>query len=178
MWPLARICDNEAPAQRRALPFAEAGRSGTNVSPRLMPGPMAVRWWLVACAVLCTGCTQPTDSGESVARAFVDRLFVEANQSAALPLTEGLARAKVAEEIRLVGDRPSTQPSERSRVYYRELSREVQDDGLTFYFRLTVMVIGDQPIEPELIVRVRRRGNEWRVSNYEVMPPQTPSPRA
>jgi len=122
------------------------------------------------------GCAQPTSSPQSTAQAFVDRFFVESNQRAALPLTEGVARAKLEEELRLLGDQPSSTTDERPRVYYRQVSEQAQDDGMAFYFRLTVVVIGDQPIEPELIVRVRPSGDQWRVSNYEVLPPRAVAP--
>ena len=120
-------------------------------------------------------CAQPTSSPQATAQAFVDRFFVESNQRAALPLTEGVARAKLEEELRLL-DGQAANSDERPRVYYRQVSEQRQDDGMAFYFRLTVVVIGDQPIEPELIVRVRQRGDQWRVSNYEVLPLRTVAP--
>jgi hypothetical protein len=131
--------------------------------------------------LLCVGlaaCTQPTRSPQAAARAFVDRFFVEFNQPAALPLTEGVARAKVQEELRLLEDQPPSTTDERPRVYYRQISEQTQDDGMAFHFRLTVVVIGEQPVEPELIVRVRSSGDQWRVSNYEVLPAGTAAPKA
>jgi len=121
-------------------------------------------------------CTPPTSAPRTTAQAFVDRFFVEADQRAALPLTEGVARAKLEEGLRLLGDQPAGTADERPRVYYRQISEQTQDDGMTFYFRLTVVVVGDQPIEPELIVRVRPSGDQWRVSNFEVLPPRTIAP--
>jgi len=121
-------------------------------------------------------CSQPANSAQATAQAFVDRFFVEANQRAALPLTEGVARAKLEEGLRLLGAQPASTTEERPRVYYRQLSEQTQDDGMAFHFRLTVVVTGDQPIEPELIVRVRPNGEQWRVSNFEVVPPPSVAP--
>ena len=120
--------------------------------------------------VLLGGCSS-YHPAQDTARSFVDRFFVEANQHAALSMTEGPARAKVEEEIRLLADQPLSNAAERPRIFYRELSRTDENDGVTFHFRLTVVVIGDAPIEPELIVRVRPRAGAWRVSNYDVLPP-------
>jgi len=146
--------------------------------PRSLTMPRARSWLLAAHLLMLVACTDPTNSGQAVARAFVDRLFVEADQHAALPLTEGVARAKVEEELRLVAETRPGDAAERSRVYYRPIDQRTDGDHVTFYFRLTVMVIGDQPVEPELIVHVRRRGGKWHVSNYEVLPPRSPSPDA
>ena len=128
------------------------------------------------CAAVAPGCSRPTASAQTAARAFVDRFFVELDQHAALLLTEGVARAKVEREIALLNDEPPSRNDERPRVYYRQLSAARQDDGMAFYFRLTVVVIGDAPVEPEVMVRVRETNGEWRVSNYEVLPPRDATP--
>jgi len=128
-------------------------------------------------AYLCMGlalsvvaCTRPEDSAEAAARAFLDRYFVELNQKAALDLTEGVARAKIDDEIRrLAGHEPSAQ-EERSRIYYRQVSRDTQDDGVAFRFRLTVVIPGDATVEPDVLVRVRTTDGHWRVSNFELLP--------
>ena len=133
----------------------------------------------LCCVVLGSGlaaCSQPTSSPQATAQAFVDRFFVEADERAALPLTEGVARAKLQEGLRLLGDQPASTTDERPRVYYRQVSERTQDDGMAFHFRLTVVVMGDPPIEPELIVRVRPSGDQWRVSNFEVLPPRAVAP--
>jgi len=130
--------------------------------------------WLIVLAA----CTPSTHSPDGVARAFVDRLFVEADLRAALLLTEGPARAKVEAELRLLGDQPASDGHERPRVFYRQLDRQAAADAVTFYFRLTVVVVDDQPIEPEVIVRVRPSDNEWRVSNYELLPAKSGTPPA
>jgi hypothetical protein len=135
------------------------------------------RAWPLILSIGLLACTQPTGSPQTTAQAFLERFFVEANQRAALPLTEGVARAKLEEEIRLLGDQAASTTDERPRVYYRQLSQQTQDDGMAFHFRLTVVVVGDPPIEPELIVRVRPSGDQWRVSNYEVLPLGTLAPQ-
>lgn len=131
--------------------------------------------WLLLGGSLAA-CSQPTSSPQATAQAFVDRFFVESNERAALPLTDGVARAKLEEGLRLLGEQPASTTDERPRVYYRQLSQQTQDDGMAFHFRLTVVVVGDQPIEPELIVRVRPSGDQWRVSNFEVVPPPAGPP--
>jgi len=133
-------------------------------------------WMLLGSSL--AACAPPTSSPQATAQAFVDRFFVESNERAALPLTEGVARAKLEEGLRLLADQPASTTDERPRVYYRQLSQQSQDDGMAFHFRLTVVVVGDQPLEPELIVRVRPKGDEWRVSNFEVVPPPAVAPQA
>jgi hypothetical protein len=156
-----------------AVPIATEMRTG-----RQSATPRRVVWQL-CCALLGSGlaaCSQSTSSPQATAQAFVDRFFVEADERAALPLTEGVARAKLEEGLRLLGDQPASTTDERPRVYYRQLSAQTQDDGMAFHFRLTVVVLGDQPVEPELIVRVRPSGDQWRVSNFEVLPPRALAP--
>ena len=126
----------------------------------------------VGCGLWLLSACSPTRSPDVVARTFVDHLFVEGDQQATVPLTEGLARVKVEEELRLLAQQPPSRDDERPRIFYRELRREIEDDSMTFYYRLTVLVIGDQPHEPELIVHVRPTNDAWHVSNYNVLPPR------
>jgi len=106
----------------------------------------------------------------------MDRFFVEASQHAALALTQGVAHDKVEEELRLLRTESPSTSAERPRVFYRQLGQQDQDDGVTFHFQLTVVVLGDPPLEPDVIVRVRPAGDQWRVSNYEVLPPREATP--
>ncbi|MFQ5665066.1 MAG: hypothetical protein ACE5I7_01415 [Candidatus Binatia bacterium] len=75
--------------------------------------------------------------------------------------------------MRLLGQQPPGTAAERPRIYYRQVDEQIQDDARTFSFRLTVVVPGDQPVEPSLMVHVRRNGGIWRVSNYKVWQPGT-----
>ena len=148
--------------------------AGTTVCPDLERA--RVGYTARAAASLCVGlgllaaCSRSTDSPRATAQAFVDRFFVEANHQAALPLTDGLARAKVQDELRLLDGTAASTGDERPRVYYRELSEHSQDDGMTLYFRLTVVIAGEQPMEPEVMIRVHSSDGQWRVSNFELYP--------
>ena len=130
---------------------------------------------LVHCLWLCA-CTRAGSTPEAAARAFLDRYFVELDQKAALGLTEGVARAKIEDEIRRLGDEPLSAAEERARIYYRQVSQSEQDDGVAFRFRLTVMIPGDAAVEPELLVRVRSTQGQWKVSNFELLPIATDVP--
>ncbi len=135
--------------------------------------------WLSMTLLVCgVGCDRGGGSAESTARAFLDRYFVELDQKAALGLTEGVARAKIEDEIRRLGDDRSSAAEERTRIYYRQVARSVQEDGVAFRFRLTVVVPGDATVEPELLVRVRSNEGTWRVSNFEVLPLPESTPEA
>jgi len=127
-----------------------------------------VLWFLLAMTAIA--CSRNNDTPEAAARVFMDRYFVELDQRAALDLTEGVARSKLEGEIRaLEGESPSAD-AERPRIYYRQISRSDQADGLALRFRLTVMVRGDATIEPEVLLRLRSLDGGWRVSNFEMLP--------
>src|SRR5438132_8646280 len=67
-------------------------------------------------ALSCAGTKDPS----GVADRFVDKYYVEADQQAALPLSEGMARMRLENEIRLVGSsrRGIAQGSHAAKVYY------------------------------------------------------------
>lgn len=120
------------------------------------------------------GCSRAAQTPETVARTFLDRYFVELDQKAALPLTEGVAHAKIEAELRILGE-DSANDDERPRIYYRQLLRKEQPDGVALRFRLTVMVPGDATVEPEVLLRLRSQDGVWRVSNFELLPMGPPS---
>ncbi len=132
----------------------------------------------IALIVCVAACDRSGGSAESTVRAFLDRYFVELDQRAALALTEGVARAKIEDEIRRLGDERPSAAEERARIYYRQVARSAQEDGVAFRFRLTVVIPGDATVEPELLVRLRSHDGTWRVSNFEVLPLPDPTPEA
>ena len=124
--------------------------------------------WRALCVVLllagCEGAGDATARG--AAEAFLDRHYVEIDLPGSRDYTVGLARRKVDERIRLTSGHSIDTGTRKPRVYYRLLERREAGGGAAFVYELTVRPEGADEFRRRVLVRVRREGPGWRVSNY------------
>ena len=124
--------------------------------------------WRALCVVLllagCEGAGDATARG--AAEAFLDRHYVEIDLPGSRDYTVGLARRKVDERIRLTAGHSIDTGTRKPRVYYRLLERREAGGGAAFVYELTVRPEGADEFRRRILVRVRREGPGWRVSNY------------
>lgn len=124
--------------------------------------------WRAVCAVLllagCGGAGDATARG--AAEAFLDWHYVRIDLSRSRDYTVGLARRKVDERIRLTSGHSIDAGTRKPRVYYKLLERREAGGGAAFVYELTIRPEGAGEFHRRLLVRVRREGPGWRVSNY------------
>jgi hypothetical protein len=126
--------------------------------------------------LLVGGCTPK--SPEAVADKFVDFYFVEIDQKRALPLTSGLARSKIEEELSLVADiRRTYEPEQASKpsVFYQRRTLLMQGDHARVSYDITVRQGRDQTTRNAL-VSLERTGGKWTVGNFIVSEGHLPAP--
>jgi hypothetical protein len=121
--------------------------------------------WLVF--LVLAGCT-PKSAG-AVADKFVDYYFVEIDQKRALPLTSGLARQKVEEELSLVADvRKSYQPDQaKPSIFYKRQSQSEANDHGRFTYDITIRQGRDETHRSALIT-TEKMITGWTVANFIV----------
>lgn len=124
--------------------------------------------WRALCVVLllagCEGADDATARG--AAEAFLDRHYVEIDLPGSRDYTVGLARRKVDERIRLTSGHSIDAGTRKPRVYYSLLERREAGEGAAFVYDLAVRPEGADEFHRRILVRVRREGPGWRVSNY------------
>jgi hypothetical protein len=135
----------------------------------------------VAFATLVLGC-KSGDPRRAVAEAFIDRLFVTIDQSAARELAVGLAAAKIDEEIRLKGDQAIDETTRQPHINYRFVQHadaggkdaEAGEDASSLVYELHVAPDGADAFSRRLILTLRRADGSWRVANYTLEAPPVP----
>jgi hypothetical protein len=126
---------------------------------------------LLVVVVLLGGCRPDPHSPRGAAERFLDAHYVAIDLAAALPLTTGLARAKVEHERALVGGVAIDETTRKPRVWYRLLEeRPLGDDGVQLLYRGTLSPEGVERFHRRWLVTVRREPSGWIVSNFEELP--------
>jgi len=121
--------------------------------------------------MLLGGCRPDANSPRGAAECFLDAHYVAIDLAAALPLTTGLARAKVEHERALVGDVAIDETTRKPRVWYRLLEeRPLDDGGVQLLYRGTLSPEGVERFDRRWLVTVRRDSSGWIVSNFEELP--------
>jgi len=122
-------------------------------------------------ALSAFGCTPDADSPRGVAEGFLDAHYVTLDLTAAVAYTTGLARHKVEDELRLVGDQEIDAGTLRPSVTYgmRE-ERPEGEDRVTFLYDGKVKLEGGGSFEMSWLVNIRRQDGAWKVSNYKELP--------
>jgi hypothetical protein len=121
-------------------------------------------------AVMAGGCTSGGDPARGVAERFLDDHYVRMDLTAALAHTTGLARHKVEEELRLVGDQEIDAATMQPSVTYElEEERPDGDERATFLYRGKVALSGGHSFSMRWLVSVRREESAWKVSNFKEM---------
>lgn len=113
-------------------------------------------------------CRPDPDSARGVAEHFLDAHYVRMDLPAARDLAEGAARAKVEQEIALVGEQRIDESTRVPSVTYR-LRREESGgtDAVMFLYEARIRPPGADAFSRRWLVTVRRRpGRGWRVTNF------------
>jgi hypothetical protein len=116
---------------------------------------------------LTGGCQSAGDSAQGVAERFVDEHYVRMNLPAAREYCVGVARHKVDEEARLVGDQVIDASTRKPRVSY-ELKETARADEVSasFVFEAVIHVDGADSFNKRWLVNTRRETDGWKVSNF------------
>ena len=123
-----------------------------------------------AAALLLLACGGLKSAG-SVADKFVDRYYVESDQSGALPLSTGVATLRLQEELRLTVDarRPGGLqiPLRQVRVYYSRKSLSGEGKSRTAVYELDIRPQGGGEIQrsAQLDLELQPDGT-WRVARF------------
>lgn len=122
---------------------------------------------VVALAVLAA--CQSKDSPRGAAEGFLDAHYVHIDLEAAKQHCVGVARAKVEEEQRLVGDQQIDASTRRPRVTYSFVEqRDEAEDRLALLYDANIHFEDSDSIALRWLVTVRREPDGgWKVSNYQ-----------
>ena len=128
---------------------------------------MGLLLWLTVVGAMAA-CGSADDTARGIAEQFVDAHYVQIDLQASRPLTKGLAREKVDEEIRLTAGQAIDASTRVPRINY-ELSEERIGgaDVVSYAFDATIRADGSDPIERTFQVTVRRDEDGWKVTNYQ-----------
>jgi hypothetical protein len=131
----------------------------------------AYRWVvpLVLCAAFAVGCRAGADTPLGVAERFVDEHYVRIDLTAAKQYCVGLAREKIENEEKLVGDQKIDASTRQPRVSYRlQEKREGGEDRFSFVFEGDIRPDGADAFTRRWLVSTRREPDgQWKVSNFE-----------
>ena len=132
---------------------------------------------LAAWFVLLGGCG---DGPGRVGDRFVDLYFVEIDQARARPITSGLARQKLDEELRLVAEvrRGVTPDRAKPTVYYRRRGADVAGDRARSTYEVRIRHGSDES-RRRVLLTLERSDGRWTVGNFtlEDEAPESPLPR-
>lgn len=132
-----------------------------------------VVWGLVGVLALVAGACRPDPaSARGAAERFLDAHYVAIDLDAALPLTTGLAHAKVERERALTAGVPADDTTRKPQVWYRLLEERASgaDATVQLLYQGTVSPEGVDRFERRWLLTVRQEPGGWIVSNYEELP--------
>ena len=131
-----------------------------------------VVWGLVGTLALsAVACGPDPASPRGAAERFLDAHYVAIDLDASLPLTTGLARAKVERERVLVAGVPADDTTRKPQVWYRLLeARDEQAGAVQFLYEGTVSPEGVERFQRRWLLTMRREPSGWVVANYEELP--------
>ena len=118
------------------------------------------------CSAACRG---GTGSPRGAAESFLDEHYVRINLEAAKQFCVGVARFKVEEEQRLVGDQTIDASTRRPHVSYALAEqRDEAEDRVAFLYDATVRFDDGGTTALRWLVTARREPDgAWKVSNYQ-----------
>jgi hypothetical protein len=122
----------------------------------------------LSAALLCAAACKPKGA-EAVADKFVDLYFVEIDQARALPLSTGLARVKIEEELSLVEKvRETVDPNQaKPSVFYKRREAQVLGDHARFAYDITIRQ-GRDETQRDALISLEQAEGQWRVANFMV----------
>ena len=128
---------------------------------------------LPAVALFLAACSGKSPA--SVADKFVDRYYVEFDQTAALPLTDGVAKQRLHAEIQLVGGARNgiAQGSHAARVYYQRSSLSVTGASARADYKLQIIPQGGSEIGRDVQLELTEQADRsWRVVRFTETTPR------
>ncbi len=121
--------------------------------------------------LLAGGCKAGSDTAQGVAERFLDQHYVRMNLPGAVEYCTGLAKHKVEEEIRLVGEQEVDASTRQPGVSYTLAEEVPEGEGrVSFVYDGTIRLGGGDRFTMRWLVNTRREGDEWKVSNFKEMP--------
>jgi hypothetical protein len=123
---------------------------------------------LLAVAAL-VGCHGAGDSPRAAAERFLDAHYVNIDLEAAKQYSVGVARFKVEEEQRLVGDQQIDASTRRPHVSYRMAEqRDETGEGVALVYDATLRFDDGETTALHWLITTRRdTDGTWKVSNYQ-----------
>jgi hypothetical protein len=125
------------------------------------------RWILVL--VLLAACRPSADTSLGTAQRFVDEHYVRMDLRESKKYCVGVAREKVEELQRLIGDQRIDASTRQPRVSYSlERKKEEGGDRASYLFLGRIHVEDADDFERHWLVMTRRqKDGKWRVSNFQ-----------
>jgi hypothetical protein len=122
---------------------------------------------LALLAASAVACGSDPSTARGTAERFLDAHYVRIDLAGTLPLTAGLARHKVEQEIALVEGQAIDESTRKPTVHYTLLEERPETDAVNFLFRGSIRVEDADSFERRWLVTVRRQDDGWRVTNYQ-----------
>lgn len=114
------------------------------------------------------GCRSDPESTRGVAERFLDAHYVNIDLPAAERLASGVAREKIGNERRLVGEQTIDEGTRKPTVHYRFLEERLEGDARSrLLFHATFTVASAESFERRILLVLRREPEGWKVVNFE-----------
>ncbi len=126
-------------------------------------------WRAIGLVLVLVGCRPDAGTPRGTAERFLDEHYVHMNLARAKEFCSGLARQKVEEMERLVGEQKIDETTRKPRVSYalRE-TKEEGPDRVSFVFEGTIRVEDADRFTRRWLVSTRKEvDGHWRVSNFQ-----------
>lgn len=117
------------------------------------------------------GCGPDPSSARGAVERFLDTHYVQIDVRGSLPLTHGVAHAKVEKEIALTDGVAIDASTRTPSIHYRLLEETPGDDGgVRFLYEATIAPPEADAFERRWLVLARQVDGAWLVTNYEELP--------
>ncbi len=120
--------------------------------------------WAIAC-----GGGEPANEPGAVADRFVDLYFIEIDQARVLPLTAGVARARIEDEIEQVKSVRATgytANAAKPKVFYDRVMFETAGDRARAIYDIRIKHPGGVTHRHVLVSLSKREAGQWKVSSF------------
>lgn len=120
---------------------------------------------------LGVGCAPDPASPRGAVERFLDTHYVRIDVRGSLPLTAGVARAKVEREIALTEGVAIDATTRTPSIHYRLLEETPGEDGsMRFLYEATIAPPEAEAFRRRWLVLARQVDGAWMVTNYEELP--------
>lgn len=117
------------------------------------------------------GCASDSTTARGAVERFLDAHYVRIDVRGALPLTHGVARAKVEQEIALTQGLAIDDSTRPPSIHYQLIDETPGDaGGVRFLYEATIAPPGADTFTRRWLVLARQVDGVWMVSNYEELP--------